>query len=186
MTNLRLRSMAIKLSILMKGQRLFRLFVVPLALILAPAVTARTVASLTEGQQEALSYGIDFWREAEGLSQSRIRAVTQTRDGYIWLGTDDGVVRFNGAGFKAFTVETGSLKDNEISALQEDREGGLWIGTYGGGLSLLKDGHFRTFTTSDGLPDDVIMRLDEDPEGNIWISTQSGACRYSDGDFTTF
>lgn len=170
----------------MKGQLLFGLFVLWLALMPAPATTAETLASLSASQQEALSYGIDFWRDAEGLPQSRIRAVTQTRDGYIWLGTDAGAVRFNGTGFKAFTVETGSLKDNEVSALQEDKEGGLWIGTFGGGLTLFKDGRFKTFTTADGLPDDVITRLDEDPAGNIWMSTQSGACRYSKGAFTKF
>jgi ligand-binding sensor domain-containing protein/two-component sensor histidine kinase len=170
----------------MKGHTLFGLFVVALVLVLSPTTTARTAASLSGGEKEALSYGIDFWREAEGLSQSRIRAVTQTRDGYIWLGTDAGVVRFNGASFKAFTVETGSLKDNEVSALQEDKEGGLWIGTFGGGLSFFKNGQFKTFTTSDGLPDDVIMRLDKDLEGNLWISTQSGICRYAQGVFTAF
>ena len=80
--------------------------------------------------------GIDFWGEAEGLTQSRIRAIVQTRDAYIWLGTDYGLVRFNGTSFTAFTVETGSLRDNEVWAIQEDDEGGLWIGTYGGGLTL--------------------------------------------------
>jgi ligand-binding sensor domain-containing protein/two-component sensor histidine kinase len=131
-------------------------------------------------------YGIDFWREAEGLSQSRIRVIVQTKDGYLWLGTDNGLVRFNGASFTAFTVETGSLRDNEVWAIQEDDEGGLWIGTYGGGLTLFKEGRFRTFTTADGLPDDVVTRLDKDREGNIWLITRNGAGRYSQGIFTRF
>jgi signal transduction histidine kinase/ligand-binding sensor domain-containing protein len=129
-------------------------------------------------------YGIDFWREAEGLPQSRIRAIVQTRDGYLWLGTDNGLVRFNGASFTAFTAETGSLKDNEVWALQEDDEQALWIGTYGGGITRLKDGRFRTFTTADGLPDDVVTHIDKDSSGDLWISTQSGLARYSHGAFT--
>ena len=68
---------------------------------------------------QAPSYGVDFWREAEGLAQSRIRAIAQTRDGYIWLATDGGLVRFNGETFTAFTTETGSLKDNEVWALRK-------------------------------------------------------------------
>jgi ligand-binding sensor domain-containing protein len=128
-------------------------------------------------------YGIDFWREAEGLPQSRIRAIVQTRDGYIWLGTDNGVVRFNGANFTAFTVETGSLKDNEVWALQEDNENALWIGTYGGGLTRLKNG---AFTTADGLPDDVITQIDKDLAGNLWISTRGALVKYERGHFTTF
>jgi len=129
------------------------------------------------------SYGVDFWREAEGLAQSRIRAIAQTRDGYIWLATDGGLVRFNGETFTAFTIETGSLKDNEVWALQEDDDGGLWIGTYGGGLTLLKDGKFRTFTTADGLPDDVVMYLYKDGEGSLWMITPQGLVRYSHGKF---
>ena len=139
-----------------------------------------------EAKESAFNYGIDFWGEAEGLPQSRIRCIVQTKDGYLWLGTDNGLVRFNGTTFTAFTVETGSLRDNEVWAIQEDDEGGLWIGTYGGGLTLLKEGRFRTFTTADGLPDDVIRKLDKDGEGNIWLTTSNGAARLSHGVFTQF
>jgi signal transduction histidine kinase/ligand-binding sensor domain-containing protein len=130
------------------------------------------------------TYGVDFWGEAEGLPQSRVRAIVQTHDGYLWLGTDGGAVRFNGASFRAFTVETGSLKDNEVWALQEDDENALWIGTYGGGLTRLKDGRFRTFSTADGLPDDVVTHIEKDSSGDLWIATSSGFCRYSHGRFT--
>ncbi len=133
---------------------------------------------------ENASYGVDFWREPEGFSQSRVRAIVQTRDGYIWLGTDGGLVRFNGENFTAFTTRTGALKDDEVWALQEDADGGLWIGTYGGGLTLLKDGRFRTFTTADGLPDDVILSLALDHLGNLWMITPQGLVRGSHGVFT--
>jgi len=136
--------------------------------------------------EQELRYGVNYWREAEGLPQSRIRAIVQTRDGYLWLGTDNGVVRFNGASFTAFTVETGNLKDNEVWSLTEDDAGGLWIGTYGGGLTLLRDGKFTTFTSADGLPDELVTQLDKDAEGNIWIGTPGGVSRFADGVFTHF
>ena len=60
------------------------------------------------------------------LAQSRIRAIVQTRDGYIWLGTDGGLMRFNGEHFTEFTVQSGDLKDNEVWALQEDDDGALF------------------------------------------------------------
>jgi len=130
------------------------------------------------------AYGIDFWHEADGFAQSRVRAIVQTRDGYVWLGTDGGLVRFNGETFTAFTTQTGALKDNEIWALQEDTGGGLWIGTYGGGLTYLKDGQFRTYTAADGLPDDVIMSLAMDSQGGLSIITPQGlAQRSPQGDF---
>ena len=137
--------------------------------------------SLSALYQENSSYGVDFWREAEGFRQSRVRAIVQTRDGYIWLGTDGGLVRFNGESFTAFTTETGALKDNEVWALQEDDDGGLWIGTYGGGLTFFRDEKFKTLTSVDGLPDDVILSLSKDRQGAIWILTPRGLGRVSGG-----
>ncbi len=128
-----------------------------------------------------IAYGVDFWRESDGLAQARIRAIAQTRDGYVWLGTDGGLVRFNGDRFTEFTVQSGDLKDNEVWALQEDNDGALWIGTYGGGLTRLKNGRFRTFTVADGLPDDVVMAIDKDPSGDLWLITPQGLARYSNG-----
>src|ERR1022692_323573 len=148
-------------------------------LVLAPALS--TPAAFREPNTR---FGVDFWREAEGFAQSRVRAIVQTRDGYMWFGTDGGLVRFNGESFTAFTTQTGALKDNEVWALQEDDEGGLWIGTYGGGLTLLKNGRFRTFTTAEGLPDDVVMSLAKDRQGNIWMITPQGLVRGSHGVFT--
>jgi ligand-binding sensor domain-containing protein len=66
------------------------------------------------------AFGVDFWRDADGLTQSRIRDIAQTRDGFLWLATDGGLIRFNGNSFRAFTTESGDLKDNEVWALQED------------------------------------------------------------------
>jgi len=138
-------------------------------------------AGLAANAPDRTAYGVDFWRESDGLAQSRIRAIVQTRDGYIWLGTDGGLVRFNGDRFTEFTVQSGDLRDNEVWSLKEDRDGVLWIGTYGGGLTRLQDGHFRTFTTADGLPDDVVMAIEQDPEGNIWLRTPQGLARWRDG-----
>lgn len=166
-----------------------------IALLLGMFLVTATLASYgnpgpatarSDSPESTPDYGIDFWREAEGLPQSRIRSIVQTKDGYLWLGTDNGLVRFNGSTFTAFTVQSGSLRDNEVWAIQEDDEGGLWIGTYGGGLTLYREGRFRTFTTADGLPDDVIRKLDKDHEGNIWVTTPNGAARFSHGVFTQF
>ena len=159
-------------------------FLVLGGLALLPLLPAR--AASLDSQLPLSQYGIDTWDGSDGLPQIRIRAVVQTRDGYLWLGTANGLVRFDGVSFTTFGVHTGSLKDNEIGCLVEDNDGALWIGTYGGGLTRLKDGHFTTFTTADGLPDDSIRKLDKDREGNIWIATPRGAGRFSRGRFTVF
>ena len=139
-----------------------------------------------ESGKELPQYSIDFWHDIQGLKSSRIKDIIQTRDGYLWLATDGGLVRFDGADFTTFNVQTGSLKYNETYSLKEDNEGGLWISTFGGGLTHLKDGRFTTFTTADGLIDDAIEQMDIDPDGNLWIATLLGVCRYSHGTFTNF
>jgi ligand-binding sensor domain-containing protein len=136
--------------------------------------------------QEPAHYCVDYWREADGLPQSRIRQIVQTRDGYVWLGTDGGLVRFDGVNFTVFDVRSGSLKDNEVWALKEDRDGALWIGTTGGGLTRLKDRKFTTYTTADGLSDDVVRQIDEDPEGRIWVATAHGVTRMGRDGLTVF
>ena len=155
-----------------------------LAAWLLPALQIRAVD--LDPRIPLSQYGMDVWDGSDGLPQIRIRAIVQTRDGYLWLGTANGLVRFDGVSFTTFGIHTGSLKDDEVSGLMEDREGALWIGTFGGGLTRMKDGRFKTFTTADGLPDDSIRKLDMDREGNIWVATARGVGRYAKGVITAF
>ena len=147
---------------------------------------SRSVASDFVTRSKLSNYSVDYWREAQGFPSTRIRSIVQARDGYLWMATYSGLVRFDGVSFTLFNLKTGSLRYDEVWGLKEDRDGGLWIGTYGGGITLLKDGRFTTFTTADGLPDDAIRTLDVDPDGNLWAGTLRGACRYSHGKFTSF
>ncbi len=150
--------------------------------LLAPAIHAADL----DPQLPLTQFGIDTWDGSDGLPQIRIRAIVQTRDGYLWLGTANGLVRFDGINFTTFGIHTRSLKDNEIAGLVEGDDGALWIGTMGGGLTRLKDGTFTTFTAADGLPDNSIRKLDKDGAGNIWIATPRGIGLFSKGKFTTF
>ncbi|HTZ21888.1 MAG TPA: two-component regulator propeller domain-containing protein [Opitutaceae bacterium] len=168
----------------MKGPREVRKIVTLVVGILSVACSATGWA--TETVREPFQYAVDFWREAEGLPQSRIRGIVQTRDGYLWLGSVGGLVRFDGANFTVFNVQTGSLKDNEIWALKEDDEGALWIGTVSGGVTRLKEGRFTTYTTADGLPGDLVLQIDTDRDGQIWIATSRGVARFAGGAFRAF
>jgi signal transduction histidine kinase/streptogramin lyase len=154
-------------------------------LLLIMSLFATASQWLVRAQSQGARYGVDIWRETEGLAQSRARDIAQTRDGYLWLATDGGVVRFNGASFTAFTAEPGNPRDYEAWDLQEDDDGGLWIGSYGG-LTLLKQGRFTTFTKADGLPDNIVTMVDKDRAGNIWFATPQGIGRYAQGQFTRF
>ena len=70
----------------------------------------------------------------------------QTRDGYLWVGTRDGLARFDGVKFTVFQAENNpGLESNDIRALYEDRSGQLWIGTFNGGVSRYRDGQFTGY-----------------------------------------
>jgi PAS domain S-box-containing protein len=133
-------------------------------------------------------YTQDVWGTEAGLPQNTILGITQTSDGYLWLATEEGLVRFDGVKFTLFDKEnTPPLQANDIRALLVDRLDNLWIGTNGGGLTRYKDGVFTTFTTRDGLANDAILSLHEDPHGVLWIGTDGGGMsRYANGKFQTF
>ena len=130
-------------------------------------------------------YARTTWTQEHGLPQDTIRAIAQTTDGYLWLGTDEGLARFDGYEFHLFNKANGDLPSNSIVALQADMDGGLWIGT-ANGLTRYANGRFRTFTKKDGLPDDAVSQLWEDHRGTLWIVSGIDLSRYENGRFTNF
>src|SRR5690349_9933543 len=137
-----------------------------------PAVALRLCAGLLLVQaaqaldpHKSLSqYSRTTWTQEHGLPQDAIRAITQTNDGYLWLGTDEGLARFDGYDFIVFDKDHSNLPANSIAALAAGADGSLWIGTTNG-LTRYRDKKFYTFTTKDGLPDDSIADLTVDHTG---------------------
>jgi len=119
--------------------------------------------------------------------QPTIRVVTQTRDGYLWLATFGGLVRFDGVSFTTFDQQnTPLLKDNAILALVEDHDGALWVGTASAGLLRFKDGKFTAYTNTDGLSSNYIHSLYVDSAGTLWIGTDGGLNRLTAGKLTSY
>lgn len=117
-----------------------------------------------------------IWNTTSGLPHNSVLALAQTPDGYLWIGTEEGLARFDGVRFTVFdTANTPGLLSNHISCLLSDRQGDLWIGTQGGGLVQNRHGRIiRTFTTKSGLLSDTILSLFEDRSGSLWIGTPAG------------
>ncbi len=130
-------------------------------------------------------YSRVVWTQEHGLPQDTIRAITQTPDGYLWLGTDEGLARFDGYEFVNFNKDRGDLPSNSITALAPGRNGVLWIGT-ANGLASYRNGHFRSYSAKDGLPDSAILGLVEDRTGVLWIVAGIYLSRFESGKFTNF
>ncbi|MCC6133427.1 MAG: protein kinase [Acidobacteria bacterium] len=154
-----------------------------LAFFLAPAVVAPEARAL-DPTRAPTQYVQDVWTQRDGLPQNSANAILQTRDGYLWIGTEEGLVRFDGVRFTVFDKRnTPAIRNNFIMALAEDSEGALWIGTFGGGLVRLRDGAFESF--GDDVTGQRIRTLYRDSKGAIWISTGGGGLsRYQNGTFT--
>ncbi len=127
-------------------------------------------------------YSRTNWTQEHGLPQDTIRAITQTPDGFLWLGTDEGLARFDGYEFRVYNKAKGDLPADSVTALAPGKDGSLWIGTPNG-LVQFRDQRFRTFRVKDGLPDDAITDLHEDSHGALWIVAGVSLCRFRDGAF---
>jgi PAS domain S-box-containing protein len=157
---------------------------VAVVLLVATIFSASVVAV---AQQEDPWLAINTWRQSQGLPQNSVKAILQTRDGYMWIGTKGGLARFDGVHFTIFDdPNTTKITEAEIWALEEGDDSSLWIGSYGGGLNRLKDGKFRIYTTKDGLVGDTISELCKDKQGGIWIATDQGISRFKDERFTNY
>jgi signal transduction histidine kinase/ligand-binding sensor domain-containing protein len=130
-------------------------------------------------------YSITLWNQEQGLPQDTIRAIAQTADGYIWLGTDEGLARFDGYEFAVFNRDKGMLPSNSITALAADANGTLWIGTPNG-LTEYRNQAFRTYTPKDGLPGNSISSLFVDHTGTLWIVAGGNLSRFDGRGFTNY
>jgi ligand-binding sensor domain-containing protein/signal transduction histidine kinase len=137
-----------------------------------PASPSSGGASRSIAQGE-LPFTFRSWQTEHGLPQNFVRALAQTLDGCVWVGSDDGVARFDGLRFVPLGLREG-LQSGPVRALLGDRDGTLWIGSAGGGLTRVYQGQIKTFTRKDGLPANSVTALAEDKQGRIWVGTEAG------------
>jgi ligand-binding sensor domain-containing protein/signal transduction histidine kinase len=152
-------------------------------------------AALAPGERNVRfrTYGV-----AEGLSQATVLALTQDRAGFLWIGTQDGLNRFDGYRFHVYRHERAdpwSLSDNHITAVVTAADGGLLVGTQAGGLNRydpLQDRFVRYRADparADALASDQVTALMRDQHNRIWVATSAGRLQWFDpamGTFTAF
>jgi signal transduction histidine kinase/ligand-binding sensor domain-containing protein len=147
-------------------------------------VAAMQITGAASGQDPApLQYTLSSWTESDGLPATAIRAIAQDHDGYLWLGTRAGLVRFDGVQFVIWEDDSdAALTESDVTALYAARDGSLWIGYGGsGGISRLKDGRVDVYRPSDGVRQGYVQAIFEDRDGVIWAGGPGGLSRFFDG-----
>ena len=130
-------------------------------------------------------YSITAWSQEDGLPQNTIRAIAQTTDGFLWVGTDEGLARFDGYEFVTFGRNQRQLPSNSVTALAAGQDGSLWIGTPNG-VTRYSHQRFRTYTEKDGLPANPVSALIVDHAGVVWIVAGGNLSRFDGSQFTNF
>jgi ligand-binding sensor domain-containing protein/anti-sigma regulatory factor (Ser/Thr protein kinase) len=130
------------------------------------------------------------WNGISGFAIPGVWALAQTNDGYLWLGTDQGLIRFDGVRFVRWTPPDGEeLPGTEIVSLTASANGGLWIGMRGAILKL-HDGHLERYDALNGIPDGPIVTMVEDRAGRLWAGcggkAREGLVKIENRHVTTF
>jgi signal transduction histidine kinase/ligand-binding sensor domain-containing protein len=138
-----------------------------------------TEAAALEPSTSLANYGRQTWATENGLPQNTVQAIAQTPDGFIWLGTEAGLVRFDGVEFRTFDRNSiPALPGSDIRCLLVTPDGALWIGT-NAGLARWKDGAVAIFTTNEGLPANGILALLQAADGKVGAWTELGLAQQS-------
>ncbi len=159
--------------------------VVKLSLICV-VIAAVTRAGALDPQKAITQYIQTVWTTDAGLPQTSVYTVAQTSDGYLWVGTESGLARFDGISFKVYNRRnTPALPTDYIARLLGARDGSLWIAT-DSGVVHETGGVWTTYTVHDGLSSNDIHALFEGSDGSLWVGTAKGLNRLQNGKIQAF
>jgi ligand-binding sensor domain-containing protein/uncharacterized membrane protein YphA (DoxX/SURF4 family) len=136
-----------------------------------------------------MQYARTTWTQLGDSPRAPVAALAQTKDGYLWLGTNgEGLIRFDGVRFSKWRNQS-TLPSQSVASLRASSDGALWIGTPAG-LSRFKNNNLITYTTKEGLSAGAVKAIAEQPAGVIWVGTygyqSGGLSRLQDGRIQTF
>jgi len=152
--------------------------------VLAPGIFAASAVDSFAASISASDYVVE---RIAAVPRMTIRAMVQTRDGYLWMGGYKGLGRFDGVRVRWFTMaDTPALSSDAVAVLCEDRSGKLWIGTDDGGIIRYRDGEFVSFGAQQGLTEVEVRSICEDREGRLWLGTRNGLFHFANERITAW
>ncbi|WP_310560341.1 two-component regulator propeller domain-containing protein [Flavobacterium sp.] len=128
--------------------------------------------------------------QTNGLSNDRVSSIVKEKNGFVWIGTDNGLNRFDGNKIKIYNKQNSALSSNDISDLLIDRKRKIWIGTFGGGLNFYNPSNDRFVTYKNSpndntsIPSNELNTLFEDSKGIIWLGTKNGLSSFNEKENT--
>jgi diguanylate cyclase (GGDEF)-like protein len=143
---------------------------------------ARDLPLAGSGDKPLTAFFRETWTTREGLPHNQVNAIAQTPDGYLWLGTWEGLVRYDGLEFHVFDRgNTPAMRDNGVRSVRASADGAVVVGTSRGGVSVKRGDQWRTWTMADGLAQDEIMDALLDRRGRLWVGSENAGVDRVDG-----
>ena len=140
-------------------------------LLSAPAAGAAEGKPTVDPVNKSESYSAVIYNNTNGLPTSESNAIAQTAEGFVWIGSYSGLIRYDGSSFERMDSTTGV---SSVVCLLVDSGDRLWIGTNDNGLALMERGEFRMWGEDEGLGSTKICAIAEDADGNICVGTTAG------------
>ncbi|MEN8775223.1 MAG: two-component regulator propeller domain-containing protein, partial [Akkermansiaceae bacterium] len=110
------------------------------------------------------------WQTEDGLPDNSVSAIGQSAEGYLWIGTNGGVIRFNGDEFTPLPLrDIPDLPSRQVHAMTLDRSGQVWMGMERGPIIRIGENTFKVFNETDGIVNRRTHKITEDLKGRIWI-----------------
>jgi ligand-binding sensor domain-containing protein/signal transduction histidine kinase len=151
------------------------LFVSALGMLLSTGVRA--------AERDPFSFYFERWQTEEGLPQNHGTAIAQTADGYLWFGTYNGLVRFDGVRFTIFNAaNTAGLASSRVTSLHASSDGTLWLGHDAGELTRVRGSRFAQVTLGGPSPGREVIAIAPDSKNDLWLLHDNGlVLRAQDG-----
>ncbi len=159
----------------------------PRQLLLALLAMGQMLGTAHAATNGLAPFSIRIWQTDDGLPQNSVHAITQTADGYLWVGTHEGLARFDGVRFRLMEeADAPELRHGYVTALCAGRDGSLWVACDNVGVFRLKEGSFSRLSETNGLPGTQVRCLFESRDGSIWIGGENGLTQFKDGQLKNF
>ncbi len=128
----------------------------------------------------------EVWKTSDGLPVNSVQAICQSRDGYLWIGTQEGLVRFDGARFTVYdSSNTSAITNNYFTSLLPAMDGSIWAGTFGGGALRSRNGELSSLSPEGSSKGGRVRCLYQAEDGSIWIGADGSLTRWRGGSATS-